>query len=431
VRTTADYVMGVRIAEFGGLEVGDVTFVVRLLRLGTVLVEREVTIFVEGSVGVTVVITRECSTVTCEVGSACLGGECVNARCTPETPEFCATPTCTADDDCADTISCTADFCFDGTCFRTADDTLCAAGEMCEPTLDCVTAVMDAGADAGDTGPPMDASDGGGLDADADTTVDAGPPLGEFPPGTVIAAIPSDSDDPTLTGDLTQLFFNRDGDIWLSTRASSSASRGAPAVVSELSDPTLRETDPTVSPDGLEMWLSRGPSGGDFNLYFSRRGTPTGTWSAPTIESSLSSVAGEFPTYLSADKRTLIFHSSRDRGDPRDRNDVYIATRPSAGGAWSTPMIFPSLGDLTIGERNGFLFARELRMVHTEQPLETAVQDIFERTRSSTAMPFGPAMPMSLNTSDDETDPWLSEDGRYMAYVIKIAAEFVIVETTR
>lgn len=100
----------------------------------------------EGRSGVTVVITRDCKGVMCPEASAprataCLGGECVDPRCSPETPEFCPPPRCALASDCdPPAVACAGSRCEDGTCLVAPDDGRCAAGEICDPDLGCVDA---------------------------------------------------------------------------------------------------------------------------------------------------------------------------------------------------------------------------------------------------------------------------------------------------
>src|SRR5262245_23929212 len=101
-----------------------------------------------------------------------------------------------------------------------------------------------------DTGAPVD--DGQPIGGDADPM-----PLGPwsaptpFPeltaPGTAL-------DDPTLTADMLEIYFNsnRSGndDIWMSTRSTTSSVWNDPTLVAELNT-ISRESDPEVSYDGL------------------------------------------------------------------------------------------------------------------------------------------------------------------------------------
>lgn len=78
---------GVRIAEYADLPTGRHMVEVRLLAPGGAqLADHRLLVDLSGSRVATVVITRDCHDVSCESGGpapeACLGGACVDARCT-------------------------------------------------------------------------------------------------------------------------------------------------------------------------------------------------------------------------------------------------------------------------------------------------------------------------------------------------------------
>ncbi|RLB46954.1 MAG: hypothetical protein DRJ42_26480, partial [Deltaproteobacteria bacterium] len=100
--------------------------------------------------GVTVLMTRDCRGVACPgagddpLEAACLGGRCVDERCTPETPEFCPAPECGTSAECTDMISDCADrVCEDGTCFVSTDAAICIPpNNYCDPTAGCSVAEL-------------------------------------------------------------------------------------------------------------------------------------------------------------------------------------------------------------------------------------------------------------------------------------------------
>lgn len=170
-----DYLRGVRLGEAAvreGLQDVHVT----LLRDGEEVVRRDTTAEVgRGFSVVTVVITRDCTGIECPATGddpglrSCLGGRCVDPRCTPETPEACP-PGCAGDDECP-SDGCIRGVCAASTCLRVYDDALCAAGELCDATGCTRVGMTDAGADVGtDTGVDV------GIDAGTDVGTDAGIP---------------------------------------------------------------------------------------------------------------------------------------------------------------------------------------------------------------------------------------------------------------
>lgn len=166
-----DYVIGRRVAEYAGLGSGSHAVRVVLMRRGSEVAARDITFDLSADLAITVVVTRDCRGVECPgagnaTDTACLGGTCVDPRCTPETPEFCPAPVCEADDDCPlPEQPCAVRLCLEGTCF-VADEGTCPTGQYCDSVRGCVIADID---------PPDGGVDGG--DAGTDTgTPDTGPP---------------------------------------------------------------------------------------------------------------------------------------------------------------------------------------------------------------------------------------------------------------
>jgi len=162
-----DYLAGRRVAEIT-TEARSLTLQVRLRdSAGATVGERRVVVDVRGSIGVTVVLTRSCADVSCPVTdpalTECVGGRCVDPRCTPENPTSCGVPLCSTDTECPPpTASCAASVCIEETCLVRADDTACPAGAVCDPDVGCVGAPVDAG---------MDATVDTGVDAELDASV--------------------------------------------------------------------------------------------------------------------------------------------------------------------------------------------------------------------------------------------------------------------
>jgi len=171
------------------------------------------------------------------------------------------------------------------------------------------------------------------LTSDASTRDDAvtdapaidAPPLDAAPLGAwgtpvrVFAAAASD-DDPSLTDDLLELYFERGGVIYASTRASRAAAWSAPAVVGALDDPTGTEGTPEIARDGLTIVFAsnRSPSFGSFDVWQATRTSRATPWSAPTRVPSLSSALDDVFGGISDDGLVAV-----------------LARRPAAGGASS------------------------------------------------------------------------------------------------
>jgi hypothetical protein len=125
------FVAGRRVADFSGIDAGDVSVRVVLLdRMGAPMAEGVTRLTLrEGANIVTVVISRACS-----AGAP----GCVPMDCTAATE--CAPPT----------AACAEAMCVDGLCLYAANDAACGADEYCSPESGCLTRTpADAGVDGG------------------------------------------------------------------------------------------------------------------------------------------------------------------------------------------------------------------------------------------------------------------------------------------
>ncbi len=98
----------------------------------------------DGTTGVTVLLTRDCVGVMCPAPGgnpallACLAGECVDPRCSPQSPEFCPPPDCTTNDECEAVVACSTPRCEDNICFVSSLADMCGGEEWCHPEVGCL-----------------------------------------------------------------------------------------------------------------------------------------------------------------------------------------------------------------------------------------------------------------------------------------------------
>src|ERR1041385_2596536 len=107
---------------------------------------------------------------------------------------------------------------------------------------------------------------------------------------TVLPGAPVGDDDPTLTSDLLELYFNRSSDIYVSRRSKVSDPWGAPSLVTELSSAS-GETTPEITSNGLTIFISsdKAPTTGGEDIWMSTRVSRSAAWSTPVHIDALSS----------------------------------------------------------------------------------------------------------------------------------------------
>ena len=282
-----------------------------------------------------------------------------------------------------------------------------------------------------DGGPAVDAGDAG---ADTGAGADAGPPvLGPFGEPTQILPLAHDAtdDDPTLPRDRLELYFNsnRSGSsqIWVSRRASTADAWGAPVAEGDLNSPE-GETSPEIAPDGLTMWLaSRRGGRTQYDIFVATRPRRTDRWSTPTVVTELSGPTDDTSPGPAPSLQRMVLGR-----DLTGSNDLFEVTRPGPTALWGVPVPIATLNTATFNESNGCWEPSELRLWLDWNDTPGGDADIHVAERPTLAEPFARPVPVAeLNTTDDEHDPWISEDLRHVVFVSDRTGNAEIWEASR
>jgi Tol biopolymer transport system component len=256
-------------------------------------------------------------------------------------------------------------------------------------------------------GDAVDAAVPDGVDAPADAMV----PLGPWSAPTMLPFSIAGDDDPSATGDLLELYFNRAQDIYVTTRASTSAAWGTPALVPELSVPMVNDTTPEVTYDGLTMYLgsARTPSLGATDIWMATRASRTAPWGTPVAVAELSSASSE-QSSPTPDNLHITFES--DRGGAT--TSVYAAERASATLPWGAPV---GLAEINSAGANGnpMLSADRRELFFNSDRSGNA--ELWVATRATASGPFSaPALITELADPTLDNDPWISADDRTLMF---------------
>ena len=267
----------------------------------------------------------------------------------------------------------------------------------------------------------------------ADASADAGAPDEEFSQPEPVSGISTDGgrdDDPSLSADLTLLFFNsrRAGgkgreDIWFATRASSADGWETPRALTALNTES-RETGIALSADGLRLWFSSDRDGGQggLDVYLSTRGARSEAWSAPERVPELCSNQDDLISAVTEDGRTA--YLARREGEDDDY-DLYVATREGMSAAFSAPVPLSELNS-DKEESDAFPFAEGLKLVLTRSG------DLWLAERPQRSAPFSLNRALEeLNSDKDDRDAWLSQDGRYVVFSSDRDGNYALFEASR
>lgn len=136
---------GIDVAEIAPIAAGTYSARATLLRAtGDAVASRTVVVDVSPPQTITIHLTRDCLGVVCPNSASasqteCLGGVCVDPRCTAATPEHCPgmKADCVSNDDCAGAGVCSTNECVEGVCIDVATPGECDETEYCTGPEGC------------------------------------------------------------------------------------------------------------------------------------------------------------------------------------------------------------------------------------------------------------------------------------------------------
>jgi hypothetical protein len=390
------------VADFADIDRGLHLVEVRLLdSAGRTVAARRLRAQVEGRTAVQVLVGRDCLTVSCGAGETCARGTCVSEECNEElSPDACSSVECMADTDCDPLpVACATPTCELGTCLAAQVSAACGSDEYCDVARGCRPR----------GGGPMDGGMDGGMDADTSTS-DAGWPTGPF-------GAPSEhdelgpGDDPTLTPDLLEIYFEISGRIFRARRADPTVRFERPTMVPEL-DIGLPATNPELSHDGLEISVSYRPMPMVGNtLRRSTRSTMEAPWSPPEEVAELVGDTTRAGFVTDATNTIGLFHEYAPSGGS-SLWEILLVTRADTSAPWGMPAYASDI-NTDESDLSPFLRADGLMVLYETGVIgeDTA---IVMKERSTTGDLFGaPTTLTELDqTSAEDGDPWLSPDGR-------------------
>lgn len=234
-------------------------------------------------------------------------------------------------------------------------------------------------------------------------------------------------DDPSLSGDMLELFFNQGSVIARSTRGTTAESWRPPAVVDELGLGEALDTTPEILPDGLTMYLAsdRGTGmQGAYDVFVAARGLRDEPWGIPTRVLPLITVASDTSPSADADNLSIVITS-----DVPGDFDLYLSERSSTTEQWPTPVPITAVNS-GADEQAAFLSADGLALYFVSTRNGSA--DLFIAQRASKRALFGePELLAGLNSEAEDADPWVSPDGTEIYFISNRTGRFELWHATR
>jgi dipeptidyl aminopeptidase/acylaminoacyl peptidase len=229
-------------------------------------------------------------------------------------------------------------------------------------------------------------------------------------------------DDPTLTADMREIYFNSDrpggsggGDIWVARRSSTNDTWGVPEPVVELNSPQ-KDSSPEITPDGLTLFFAseRSPNLGRNDIWVSTRPDRTSPWEQPTWIFELSSDETDWAPSPSPDGTRLVLSSNRDSNSGHGM--LFLSELDSVTGLWSDP---EPIDEINLDGRttSDAVFGRHINELYYHAARGTNDYDLWVARRPDefTAFAAGERI-LELSTGAREADAWLSRDGRTLFF---------------
>jgi hypothetical protein len=178
---------------------------------------------------------------------------------------------------------------------------------------------------------------------------------------------------------------------------------GDPSEVSELNVATVRNDDPCVREDDLEIFFGSSRDG-PADLYRAERSSPDQMWGAPQRVTELALPNGVFSAALSTDARTITLTSSALNAGL----ELYVSSRPDFESEWSMPTLIAELSS-PMQDSGGRIVDDGLSIYFCS--VRTGSERLHRATRVDEMSAFGqvevvPTPPFDAGVCN----PWVSED---------------------
>lgn len=165
---------------------------------------------------------------------------------------------------------------------------------------------------------------------------------------------------------------------------------------------------PTLSADGLTMYLSYTASGSNEQVAVTKRTNRGDTFALPSLLASPVNISVEGTPELSSDELSLYFFSQRF-GGAGDR-DLYVATRAGTAVQFNAVSALATINSSRRDDRP-WVSPDELTIYFSSQRA-SVTDDVWRATRSARSDAFGAAVAVTeLNSSGNDAGIFLTPDG--------------------
>lgn len=247
-----------------------------------------------------------------------------------------------------------------------------------------------------------------------------------------VSAADVKDENPTLTGDMREIYFDSDradgiesSTVWYARRDSIDAEFSAPVPLGGWSDNGI-DKGPAISEDGLTLWLAWIPDSTDEDTSdattdirsVTRISRETTDWGNAMPSDTLNTQYDERPRPLGLNGQVMPFSRREDADGGGMIWRTYLARR-NGDGTFAEPEMVDQVAADDVSIVDGFLSQNGLTLIFKYQA-PGVDGELYWSKRRNVDEPFVGATPVpgeGINTAgNDERDPWLSPDEKVLYF---------------
>jgi hypothetical protein len=239
--------------------------------------------------------------------------------------------------------------------------------------------------------------------------------------GSTVNSSAEDS-TPNISTDGLELYFrsNRSGgsgnyDVWVTTRDTTDDEWGPPVNLGPAVNTSATDSCPSVSADGLSLFLMSNRTGGHggMDMWVTTRPTTNDPWTTPVnLGTAINSSANDGCPSISADGLTLFYKAGGLGGYGGD--DLWASTRTAADEDWPSPANLGATVNTAYTDCCPSISGDDLALFfHSDRPGSLGFLDVWVTTRADVSEPWRAPVNLGtgINTPSYDWAPDVSSDG--------------------
>jgi Tol biopolymer transport system component len=210
-------------------------------------------------------------------------------------------------------------------------------------------------------------------------------------------------------------------DLWVSSRKSTRDAWQIPVNLGATINSAEGDASPSISADGLELYFDSARSGGQGSgdIWVTTRASTSEAWGTPrNLGPTLNSSSADSVPKLSSDGLSLFFASARPGGF--GVRDVWVATRTSRAEPWQAPINLGAAVNSPAHEWCPGISPDGLTLIiQSDRAGGLGGDDLWVTTRATPSSPWTAVVHLGggINTPDADAKPEFSADGSTLLFM--------------